>query len=245
MNIIHIVVGEENAKPILESIANSSESNESVFTLKDCLNIGILKTDSLHYSENRNAIGQILKPNQKAEYIDDLANLMQISSRLSNGEECELLFWMSTNAEDVCAYYWLLHFLKKHQGKLALINISGLPFLNDEMQLFYPKTIAALPLKQIIKAQKLKRVITTSEWETEGEEWKKMGEENAEIRYVTNGKSLMTANYDFYDTQIESALNQNLRLNKIIQEFTAKYHFSFSAISFLQWRIAELKKSKS
>lgn len=243
MKIIHIVVGEENAKSIQESVSITETSNQSIFILKDCLNIGTLKSEMLPFSEHRNKVSQVLKPNQKSDYIDDLARLMQLSTQISNGAEISLIFWMSSNAEDVCAYYWLLHFLKKHQGKFAVINISGLPFLDEQMQLFYPKTIAEIPSKQIIKALKLKRVISTSEWEAEGEEWKMLVAENAEIRYLVNGKNILSKKVDFYDGQIIAALEDNKKSNKIRQDFIVKSNFSYSALPFLNWRINEINKT--
>jgi len=241
MSTIHITVGEANAKPIEASISQDSENKDEVFILKDYLNIGPLKTTDMTYNEGRNAVWEKLKANQKSSAIDDLERLMQLSTRISNGENIEIWFWMAANAEDICAYFWLLHFLKKHQGKFSIINIAGLPFLDNEAQLFYPKTISELPLRQVFKARKLKRLISVSEWEAEEEEWKKMVLENAEIRSLGNGKNLLGKTYDFYDQSLLAALSENQKSNKLVQSFAQKYNFSHTASLFLQWRIQEIK----
>lgn len=243
MNKIHLIVGDHAAKPLSEAVLQDEQLGGEIFILKDILHVGPLKTGELSFSEGRSAFWrQVNGAIGETEPVADLERLMQLSTRMSNQEDIGLYFWMAPCPADVCAYFWLLHYLKKHVGKLFLININGLPFLDQEGKLFYPDSFSYLPVKEIVKAQKLSRVLSPSEWEADGEEWEKLREENAGIRILEGGKKLSGKGIDFYDEKLVLPVTQQFqKTNRVIHQAISKYRIP-TGDSFLRWRLEELVK---
>jgi hypothetical protein len=241
MNKVHIIVGDHAAKPLLEAISQDENLNGEILVLKDILHVGPLRIAGIPFSEARSTFwNQVNAGIGETVLVDDLERLMQLSTRLSNDEGIRLYFWMAPCPADVAAYFWLLQYLKKHAGRLSLININGLPFLDGEGKLFYPDSIGHLPVKEIIKAQKLSRVLTPSEWETDGEEWKKLSEENAGVRVLEGGKKLSGKGLDFYDEKLLLTVTQQAqKAGKLIHQSITKYGIP-TGDSFLSWRLQEL-----
>jgi hypothetical protein len=238
MGIVHLITGKEHAETLRENLRQSDLSEEEILIFKDLLNFGPLKSENLTYAENRNAFWNTVSPEQQP--VDDLERLMQLSTRLSNGEDLQLWFWMAATAADICTYFWLLHFLKKHQGKLSVINIAGLPFLDEAGKLFYPECIGDLPGKELMKARKLVRKLTASEWETEGEEWKNMVTENAVVRVLKAGKALEGKPMDYFDDSLLAVASEgSKKVHKIIQETKLKNKLPHAG-GFLSWRLQQL-----
>jgi hypothetical protein len=131
-----------------------------------------------------------------------------IQSLEANPEE-EVWFWMGQNAHDVCGYYWLMTQLKPYQGRLQVLYLNNLPFLNDKGQLFYPTHLSEIQPKEFLKAKKLARPITLSEFEIDPDEWKKLCQENEGVRFLEGGKKLVSMPINFYDKDINSLLTKN------------------------------------
>lgn len=233
MKTVHIMVGENASQKIKGAFAE--DSVDEVFILNDLLNFGVLKTEQMTFSEGRIAFWASIGVNKKP--IEDLEQLMKLSTRLSNKEALKIWFWMAGNAEDLCAYYWLIHFLKKHQGKLSIINIAGLPFIDERGKLFYAEDISDLPQKEIIKARKLARQVLPSEWETDGEEWRKLVSENAALRINKGGKAIEGADVDHYDDELKAAVSADgVKSHKVIHQLMSRHRIR-NAASFLHWRL--------
>lgn len=242
MHTIHIITDKE-AKPGIENIIAALQEQETgeILLLQDTLNIGSLQKAGLPFTQVRTEFRNQIFEQAIALPMDDLDRLMELSTRLSNGEASQLCFWMGANATDVCAYFWLLHYLKKHQGKLSVINIAGLPFLNEENQLFNPYFIGQLPEKELVKALKLKRQISLSEWETDQEEWKRLREENAGLRLLTEGKNLKSVAADYFDNSLISLCKETTkRRSTVLQQARQQNKFQVSE-AFLQYRLRVLE----
>lgn len=247
MHTIYIttdVAAKANFEHLIPSLP--PEDSAELFLLQDQLNIGSLQEEGLSFSLARTGFRNLLLAQSLSLPVDDLERLMDISTRLSNGENAELCFWMGANAADVCAYYWLLHYLKKHQGKLSVINLAGLPFLNEENHLFYPISVSQLSAKELKKSLKLKRQISASEWETDREEWKKLREENAEIRLLTEGKQLKRAAIDYFDKSLITLHEGGTakRRSTLLQLARTQNKFQVSE-AFLQYRMRILEENGS
>lgn len=238
MKLIHLIVGDVTAKPLIEAVALDETLEGEVIVLKDILHVGPLKTEGMTFSEGRSAFWNTVIPEgQSPAAVDDLERLMEVSSRLSNDENCIVWFWMAPCPADICAYFWLIHFLKKHQGRFYVININGLPFLDENGKLFYPTSIGNIPTKEIVKARKLARVITPSEWETDGDEWQKMTAENTGIRIHEGGKKLAAGNIDHYDEQLLSfCTGQYQKMTKVVNQALSKHKIP-TGDWFLLWRL--------
>lgn len=241
MSLIHLIVGDLTAQPLLEAVAAQEDTGEEVIVLKDILHVGPLKTEGMTFSEGRSAFWNTVIPEGQAEArVDDLERLMEISTRLSNDTSVTVWFWMAPTPADVAAYFWLLHFLKKHQGRFSVININGLPFLDTNGKLFYPESIGHIPVKEILKARKLARVTTPSEWETDGDEWSRLTEENTGLRVHQGGKKLESKPIDHYDELLLSLLTaQNQKTGKIVNTALSKHKIPTGDL-FLQWRLREI-----
>jgi len=243
MSVIHLIVGDLTATPVVEAIARELLEGE-VVVLKDILHVGPLKTEGMTFSEGRSAFWTQAAPEgQPAAEVDDLERLMAVSSRLSNDPDLKVWFWMAPTPADVTAYFWLLHFLKKHQGRFSVININGLPFLDANGKLFYPESIGHIPVKEIAKAKKLARVTTASEWETDGDEWSRLIEENAGLRIHQGGKKLAPQSIDHYDILLLTFIsNQNQKATKVINQAMSKHKLPTGDL-FLHWRLREMAAS--
>jgi hypothetical protein len=242
MRIIHLIVGDVTAKPLIEACAEYENMPGEVVVLKDILHVGPLKTEGLSFSEGRSLFWNIVSENQHNIKVDDLERLMEISSLLSNDENVAVWFWMAPTPADVTAYFWLLHFLKKHQGRFSVVNINGLPFLDENGKLFYPESIGFIPVKEILKARKLARVTTPSEWETDMDEWPRLLSENEGMRVHEGGKRLKSQPISFYDDiLLQHITTQNQKANKIVNLAISKNKVP-TGDSFLHWRLKEMAK---
>ena len=109
---------------------------------------------------------------------------------------------MGQNQHDVTGYYWLMPQLKEFQGRILILYLNNLPFINEKGQLFYPLKVHDILPKEAVKAKKLARPITLSEFEVDPDEWKRLSEENAAVRILEGGKKIAAKEIDFYDVEI-------------------------------------------
>ncbi|HRP90290.1 MAG TPA: DUF3658 domain-containing protein [Edaphocola sp.] len=241
MITVHIVVGDEAANTLKEAFAIIDNFNDEIWTIKDVFNVGPLRSETLPFSQLRTEFWRKITLNDKL-LVDDLEQLMQLSTRLSNNEVDNICFWMAGIPADICTYYWLLHFLKKHIGKFLIININGLPFLDEEGRLFYPESISQLPGKQVIKAMKLLRPLSPSEWETDGEEWKNLiKDRESEIRIISGVKQIIGKSIDYYDANLLGEITKNnQKINKVVGNAISKFKIKTGDL-FLVWRLKELE----
>ncbi|MNS64140.1 hypothetical protein D3C72_972570 [compost metagenome] len=242
--MVHILVGDIAGDAVKQALASIAEE-ASVMVVKDVFNVGPLRSETLKFSELRSQFWQEVSGDQHEIVVDDLDRLMELSTGLTNGTIDQVCFWMGSIPADVCTYFWLLHFLKKHMGKLYVININGLPFLDDEGKLFYPESAAALPPRQVLKALKLARAITPSEWETEGDEWKRLiHEEGMGIRENAGGRKIISKPITAYDKLLlEACTAQPQKINKLVGQLMGK-HKIYTGDRFLIWRLHELERAQ-
>lgn len=241
MTTIHILnksAAINNLQMVLK--ANDNEDSFKILALDDYLNIGPLQTEELTFSEGRNAFRNKLSANGEVPPIEDLERLMTISTRLSNKKEIRLCFWLAANARDLCTYHWLLHNLKKHVGRLYIINITGLPFLDEDNQLFYPNVFSALPPKEIAKTLSLCRKISSSEWETGREVWLNLQSQNDDLRILSRENNLEGVPIDTYDAiLLDQCSEQAKNIDTLIRQSLKIIEASIPK-QFLEFRLKEL-----
>lgn len=134
--------------------------------------------------------------------FDDRETVKQLQFKLEANPEELVWIWMGQNQHDVCGYYWLLPYLRNFQGRVMVIYLNNLPFINEKGQLFYPSWLHEIQPKEFLKAKKLARPVTLSEFEIDPDEWKKMVEENAAVRILEGGKKIAGKDESFYDQEI-------------------------------------------
>lgn len=237
----HFTVGDMAAQPLKAAIPEG----DKVIALKDLLHIGPLaKEEGQNFSELRTAFWQKVAPNEKYPVIiNDMEQLLEVSAAMYKDESVQAWFWMAPWPADVCAYYWLLPYLSKHLGRFCIINIAGLPFLDEQGKLYYPKNISEISPRELVKAKKLARQVTPGEMEVDTDEWKKMVAENSGIRVHEGGKKIVSETEGFYDAKLLSFCSQQYqKASKIIRQSMGKYTIPTGDV-FLAYRLRELIKS--
>ena len=212
--MIHLVFNTADIASIEEAIALDDSLAGKVVEIKDDYAVGpildIYETEG--YQVRRDWWKNILEHSpyeEQLDIVDDKLTVHQLIESLEANPEEEVWFWMGQNAHDVCGYYWLMTQLKPYQGRLQVLYLNNLPFLNDKGQLFYPTHLSEIQPKEFLKAKKLARPITLSEFEIDPDEWKILCQENEDVRFLEGGKKLVSMPINFYDKDINSLITKN------------------------------------
>ena len=240
--IYHFVVGDMAAEPLKEAVLSEPSMQGEVVVLKDILHVGPLqKEEGQTFSELRTAFWQNVVANEKNFVpVDDMERLLEISAAMFKDEEIKAWFWMAPAPADVSAYHWMLPYLSKHMGRFYLLNITGLPFLDEQGKIYYPKSISEILPKELVKARRLARLVTHAEVEVDTDEWRKLVEENAGIRVHEGGKRLTSKTEDHYDNQLLSFCSQQFqKASKIVRQALSKYQIPTGDV-YLGWRLRKL-----
>ncbi|MCD6064658.1 MAG: hypothetical protein K0R82_2569 [Flavipsychrobacter sp.] len=239
--IYHIVVGDMAAGPLEGAVMSEPSLQGEIVVLKDILHVGpIQKTEGQGFSELRTEFWQQVIPQDKELKVDDMERLLEVSNALYKDETAQAWFWMAPAPADVCAYHWMLPYLSKHMGRFQLLNIANLPFLNEAGKVFYPKSISEILPRELVKARRLARPVTPAEVEVDGEEWRKLVEENAGIRTHGGGKKLASQPETFYDNQLMSfCSHQFQKASRIVTQALSKFGIPTGDI-YLGWRLRKM-----
>jgi hypothetical protein len=147
---------------------------------------------------------------------------------------------MGQNQHDVCGYYWLISQLKKYQGRVVVLYLNNLPFINEKGNIFYPTTLHEIQPKEFLKAKKLNRKVTPSEFEVDPDEWKRLTTENSMIRILEGGKKIVGKEDDFYDKDVINGLTREWQKgNRAMHQILAKMKIKTGDV-FLMWRVQKL-----
>lgn len=233
------------AEPLKEAVMSEPSMQGEVIVMKDILHVGPLqKAEGQSFSELRTGFWQEVVPNEKNPVkVDDMERLLEISKVMYNDPEAKAWFWMAPGPADVCAYHWMLPYLSKHMGRFFLLNIAGLPFLDENGKVFYPKNISEILPKEIVKARKLARAVTPAEMEVDGDEWIKLMEENAGIRTHGGGKKLSSQAETYYDNQLLSfCSHQFQKASRIVSQGLSKFNIPTGDL-YLGWRLRKLAEA--
>jgi hypothetical protein len=244
--MIHILVGHEAAKNLEEAFALDENLKGEIVVLKDTLGVGpIHPNEDEKFIEIRTSFWKDLDTSfpEEEQVLDE--NTIKLLAVKAQREEEPLCFWMSPCVTDVCAYFWLLTYLKQFPGMLHTINIVGLPFLNEKGQLFYPTNFSQIPAKEFLKTKRLLKEVTPAEYEVEGDEWARLQQENAWVRTYEGGKKIVSKDVSFFDTLIKNSLTDEFqKAHKVVNETMKKITQTLSHL-FIEWRIKELIKANS
>ena len=180
---------------------------------------------------------------EQLDIVDDKLTVNQLVNALNHDENEVLWIWMGQNAHDVSGYYWLMSQFKDYQGRIQVLYLNNLPFLNEKGQLFYPTYLSQIQPKEFLKAKKLARPITLSEFELDPDEWKKLCMENEGIRFLEGGKKLVSMNIGCYDKEILSLLTKNAqKLPSALSNIMAKLKVKLGD-AFIVYRLKALEEA--
>lgn len=206
--MIHIVHNSGDVDVLQQAIALDESLQGEVIQIKDDFAVGPLMGIDTEEGWNarvlwwkslleRSPYGQDL-----AGSFDDRQTVKEIKEKLDADPARQVWIWMGQNQHDVCSYYWLMPQLKAYQGRVMILYMNNLPFINEKGQLFYPSWLHEIQPKEFLKAKKLSRPITLSEFEVDPDEWKKICDENAMVRQLEGGKKIIGKDAGFYDQEI-------------------------------------------
>lgn len=170
---------------------------------------------------------------------DDPAKLAQIKKKLEDDPAQVIWIWAAQNNHDVSGYYWLISQLKDFQGRIFILYLNNLPFINSKGHIFYPQNLFEIPAKEFIKAKKLARPVTSSEFEVDPDEWIRLALENKGVRILEGGKKLKQFDLDYYDKSLKSFVTPEWqKAGRIIHHFLSKSGVNLGD-AFLLWRLKE------
>ena len=206
--MLHIIFNEPDISLLREVISLDESLEGPIQVIKDDFAVGPLQSLDTEegWQERVQWWKRLLVSSPYGEELagsfDDRQTVTEIGTWLDQNPEQECWIWMGQNQHDVCGYYWLMSQLRKWQGRVMIIYLNNLPFLNDKGQLFYPSLLAEIPAKEFLKAKKLARPITASEYEIDPDEWRKLAEENATVRILEGGKKIVGREDNFFDAEL-------------------------------------------
>ena len=127
--------------------------------------------------------------------------------------------------------------MKEFQGRVFILYLNNLPFLNEKGNIFYPTWLSEIPAREFLKAKKLAREITPSEFEVDPDEWIRICNENKGVRLLEGGKKLVQEDYDFYDAELKKLVTGDWqKASKIIHTHLTKAK-NTTGDMYLLWRL--------
>ncbi len=212
--MIHIVFNTADIAALEAAIELDESLAGKIIEIKDDYAVGplldIYETDGFQLRKNWWANVLAHSPyTDQLDIVDDRLTVHQLINALNHDENESIWIWMGQNAHDVCGYYWLMSQFKEYQGRIQVLYLNNLPFLNEKGQLFYPTYLSQIQPKEFLKAKKLARPITLSEFELDPDEWKKICTEQEVVKFLEGGKKIVNMDINFYDKEILSLLTKN------------------------------------
>ena len=212
--MIHIVFNTADIAALEQAIELDESLSGKIIEIKDDFAVGPLFDiyEAEGYQARRDWWKEVLAHSpyeDQLDIVDDKLTVHQLINALNHDENELIWLWMGQNSHDVSGYYWLMSQFKEYQSRIHVLYLNNLPFLNEKGQLFYPTHLSQIQPKEFLKAKKLARPITLSEFELDPDEWKKLCVENEGVRFLEGGKKLVSMHIGCYDKEILSLLTKN------------------------------------
>jgi hypothetical protein len=243
--MIHIVFETANIASLQAAIELDESLQGEILEIKDDYAVGPLGDiyGAEGYQSRRDWWKQVLEFSPYAEQLDIVDDKLTVHNLLKTLDEQpeEIVWvWMGQNQHDVCGYFWLMSQLKDYQGRVFVLYMNNLPFINEKGNIFYPAHLHEIQPKEFLKAKKLARPITPSEFEVDPDEWKKLCGESAVVRILEGGKKIVSKEANFYDKELLSAVTgEAQKLGRYLQHVLGKMKIK-TGDAFLVWRLREL-----
>ncbi len=174
------------------------------------------------------------------EVADDNDTVLNLKERLSGDPDDIVWIWAAQNKHDVSGYYWLMSQLRDFAGRIFILYLNNLPFINEKGNLFYPVNLFEIPAREFLKARKLARPITLSEFEIDPDEWSRICQEGKGVRILEGGKKLSQHPYSYYDEDLKRFITGDwIKASRLIHQFIGKAKQT-TGDAYLLWRIKQL-----
>lgn len=244
--MFHVVFNTADIDVLKQAMELDETLQGEIFEIKDDLGVGpIANLDTEEGWEVRlNWWRELLKDSPYGEKtagsFDDRETVKAIIAMLEQDPEQQLWIWMGQNQHDVTGYYWLMPQLRAFQGRVMILYLNNLPFINEKGQLFYPSYICEILPKEAIKAKRLARAITLSEYEVDPDEWKKLSEESAPVRILEGGKKIVGKEASFYDGEIiKNITNEWQKAWRVLSNTLNRMKIKTGDV-YIMWRVKQL-----
>ena len=195
--MIHIVFQEADIDVLKKAIELDETLQGPVEIVRDDYAIGPLQNlyETEGYQQRREWWKRQIEASpynteQLMNMVDDRLTVHSLKRTLEENPKKVLWIWMGQNAHDVSGYYWLVGQLSSFVGRVFVLYVNNLPFINEKGQIFYPTTLHQILPKEFLKAKKLCRRVTPSEFEIDSDEWKKLMSEDKIVRLREGGNKL-------------------------------------------------------
>ncbi len=243
--MLHIVFQEADIAVLQKAIELDESMAGDIMHIKDDFAVGPIQSiyEAEGYQARRDWWKQVLEFSpytEQLDIVDDKLTVHNILKQLDEDTSLQIWIWMGQNQHDVCGYYWLMSQLSNYQGRIFVLYLNNLPFINEKGGIFYPTVLHEIQPKEFLKAKKLARPITTSEFEVDPDEWKKLCTENAMVRLLEGGKKIVGKDADNYDKDLLQVIGaEPQKLQKILGNAFSKMKIK-TGDAFLVWRLREL-----
>jgi len=243
--MIHIVFQHADVNLLTEAMKLDESLHGEVIEIKDEWGVGPLKDiDTNEGWQARITWWRELLAGSPYEKnigtFDDRETVKSLKKKLDAEETMEAWIWMGQNQHDVTGYFWLMPQLKMYQGRIMILYLNNLPFINEKGHLFYPWSVHDILPKEVIKAKKLARSITLSEFEVDPDEWKRISEENATVRILEGGKKIVGKDDSFYDNEIVKNITPDWqKATRVLTNTLHRMKIKTGDV-FLMWRMKRL-----
>ena len=248
--MIHIVFQQADVDVLKKAMELDESVNGEIIEIKDEWGVGPLQALDTEGGWNARLDWwrEKLKGSPYGENIvgsfDDRETVRLLMQKMDDNPELEAWIWMGQNQHDVTGYYWLIPQLRKYQGRVLVIFLNNLPFINDKGQLFYPWSIHDILPKEAVKAKKLARPVTLSEFEIDPDEWKKIADENAVVRILEGGKKIVGKEESFYDNEIlKNITGEWQKATRVLTNTLHRMKIKTGDV-FIMWRMKNIKWSR-
>lgn len=246
--MIHVVFNEPDSKILEEAMGLDEGLAGEVCIIRDDYAVGPLDAENTAegWQARRNWWRELLESTgegdaeTRLEMVDDKMTVHRITKELDENPGEKLWIWAAQNKHDVSGYYWLISRLAAWQGRVFILYLNNLPFINDKGGIFYPQWLSQIPAREFLKAKKLARPVTPSEFEVDTDEWLRLGREAKMVRLLEGGKKLVQKEVDFYDAAIDQYVGGDfVKAARVVQNFLSKEKETTGDV-FVQWRLKQL-----
>ncbi|MBL0135258.1 MAG: DUF1835 domain-containing protein [Chitinophagaceae bacterium] len=244
--MIHIVFNTADIDVLKQAMELEASLQGEIFEIKDDFAVGpLLNIDTEEgWKAREDWWRSLLQDSPYGEKtvgsFDDRETVKKIKEVLDANPDEEAWIWMGQNQHDVMGYYWLMPQLREFQGKVMILYLNNLPFINEKGQLFYPWGIHEILPKEAVKAKRLARAITLSEYEVDPDEWKKLSDENAMVRTLEGGKKIANKDVDYYDSELMKNITGDWQKAWRVLSNTLNRMKVKTGDVFIMWRMKEL-----
>ncbi len=247
--MIHIVFNTADIEVLTQAFGMDEEMRGEMIEIKDEWGVGPLQGLDTEDGWNRRLEWWkgLLKGSpygvNLAGSFDDRKTVAEMIQRLDAEVNEQAWIWVGQNQHDVTGYFWLMPQLRAYQGRLMIIFLNNLPFINEKGHLFYPWGLSEILPKEAVKAKRLARPVTLSEFEIDPDEWKKLSEENSMVRILEGGKKLVGKEENFYDNEIlKNCSGEWQKASRVLSNTLNRMKIRTGDV-YVMWRIQQIANS--